>query len=87
MNLLRTLPIGLAAVAAFAACGGTGDSDGGKKMTLTEAACQLLGDGETSESTYAVMKDLAADHPLAYGEDESVAARIAVNAAIDQGCG
>ena len=33
-------------------------------MTLVEAACQMLNDGEHPEFVYAVTKDLAADHPL-----------------------
>lgn len=36
---------------------------------------------------YEVMKDLAADHPLTYGEDEAIAGRAAVQRAQAQGCG
>ena len=56
-------------------------------MTLVEAACQMLNDGEHPEFVYAVTKDLAADHPLTFGEDESIAARVAVERAQAQGCG
>jgi hypothetical protein len=40
-----------------------GDDDPGRMMTLTEAACQMLDDGDDPELVYAVAKDLAADHP------------------------
>jgi hypothetical protein len=56
-------------------------------MTLTEAACSMLREGDSAELTYATMKDLAAQHPLVYGEDESIAARAAVTQAQAQGCG
>ena len=58
-----------------------------RRMTLVEAACQMLNDGEHPEFVYAVTKDLAADHPLTFGADESVAARVAVERAQAQGCG
>ncbi len=47
----------------------------------------MLNDGEDRELVYAVARDLAADHPSVYGEDEAFAARTAVNRAEAQGCG
>lgn len=64
-----------------------GDDPPARRMTLVEAACGMLNDGRDREFVYDVMKDLAADHPLAVGEDESVAARAAVERAEAQGCG
>ena len=63
------------------------DDDSGRKYTLVEAACKSLREGRDSEFTYGVMKRLAAQHPLVYGEDESIAARAAVEQAEAQGCG
>jgi hypothetical protein len=61
--------------------------DGGRRYTLVEAACKSLREGRDREFVYAVMKRLAADHPLVYGEDEAVAARAAVAQAEAQGGG
>ena len=63
------------------------DTDNARSYTLTEAACKQLRDGDDPDFVYGVMKRLAADHPLTYGEDESVAARSAVRQAQAQGCG
>lgn len=87
IGLGGAIGIGIAGLIVISAVAGSDDDDeGGKKMTLTEAACKLLREGEDSEFTYSVMKDLAADHPLVYGEDESIAARLAVEQAQAQGC-
>jgi len=79
----------LVGVGVLGAIGGSDDDDGGggKRYTFTEAACKMLNDGDDPEEAYAAMKIIARQHPLAVGEDESIAARVAVNAAVAQGCG
>lgn len=67
--------------------GGDDDDGGGRKMTLTEAVCKMMREGDTAEEAYGAAKILASQHPLVYGEDESTAARAAVIAAQGQGCG
>ena len=63
------------------------DNSPGERMSLVEAVCGMLNDGEDRELVYAVARDLAADHPSVYGEDEAFAARTALNRAVAQGCG
>jgi hypothetical protein len=54
-------------------------------MSLTEAACKLLREGETTDRTYEIAKDLARDHPYTY-PDAGLSARAAVDQAVAQGC-
>lgn len=93
-NVAITVLVGGVVAVGLLAYSGSSDRDrdrddggGGGRMTLTEAVCGMLNDGEDPEFVYDVAKDLAADHPLVYGEDESVAARAAVTRAQAQGCG
>lgn len=63
------------------------DDGPSQRMSLTEAVCQMLNDGTDPETAYGTAKILASQYPLTYGEDESVAARVAVQHAQAQGCG
>ena len=48
-----------------------------QKMTLTEAVCKMLREGDDAELAFSVAKNLARDHPLYY-PDADLAVRAAV---------
>jgi hypothetical protein len=89
---LQAIGAGVAVFVGIGVLGTIGGNDDdndspGRRYTLTEAACKMLREGDDPEFVYSVTKDLAADHPLQLGEDEALAARLAVDAAQAQGCG
>ena len=63
----------------------SGGEPSGNMLTPTEVACDMLGDGETTEFTYDVLRDVLGDHEYEVA-DPDLAARLAVNAAVRRGC-
>jgi hypothetical protein len=58
----------------------------GRRMSLTEAVCDMLNDGDSPDFALRVARDLAADHPATFDDPDS-AARLALAQAQGQGCG
>jgi hypothetical protein len=57
-----------------------------RRMSLTEAVCDMLNKGDEPDFAFRVARDLANDHPATY-PDAEVAARQALTAAQAKGCG
>jgi hypothetical protein len=64
----------------------TRNDEPARQLSPTQAACQLLEDGDSPQRAYDVMRDLLADESYAVGDDTAAVARRAVDRAVAQGC-
>ena len=62
------------------------DDSGDEPVTLVEAACDMLDDGESPDFTYDVLMDVIGDREFDFPNPDR-AARSAIVEAQEQGCG